>query len=397
MKILVINCGSSSVKYRVYALPEKRLLGEGMVDRIAQRSATLAYRHADQERTESVRAEDHDHGTRLILDAVLDSEHGLITGDGRIDAVGHRVVHGGNEAYHPLLIDDEVMALIEEYAPLAPLHNPPDLAGIRAAMDVLPSIPHIACFDTTFHRTIPPKAYMYGLPYDLSHELSIRRYGFHGIAHRAAAQRAAELLGRPFEQLNAVACHLGNGCSVTAIRNGRSEDTSMGMTPLEGLLMGTRAGDMDPGIFLFLLEKGLQTEKLNEMLNRESGLFGITGLSSDMRDVMEAADQGNDRAQLALDMFCYRVKKYIGAYVAVLGEVQAVIFSGGIGEHVPEVRRQACANLERLGIEIDPAKNAAAVGVEGDIATDKSPVRVFVIPANEELAIAGAVYDWLTI
>jgi acetate kinase len=397
MKILVINCGSSSIKFRVYAMPEKRLLGEGLVDRIAQQSATLVYRHAGQERTEPVRVEDHDHGTRLILDAVLDPERGLTADDGRIDAVGHRVVHGGNEVHHPLLIDEEVMALIEEYAPLAPLHNPPDLAGIRAALDVLPSIPHVACFDTTFHRTIPPKAYMYGLPYDLCHELAIRRYGFHGIAHRAVAQRAAELLGRPFDRLNAVTCHLGNGSSITAIRNGRSEDTSMGMTPLEGLIMGTRAGDIDPGIFLFLLEKGLHIEKLNEMLNKESGLLGISGFSSDMRDIIEAAGRGNERAQLAIDVFCYRVKKYIGAYAAVLGELHAVIFSGGIGEHVPDLRRRAGEGLERLGIEIDPAKNAAATGDEADIAADKSAVRVFVIPANEELAIAGDVYDWLTI
>jgi acetate kinase len=397
MKILVINCGSSSIKYRVYAMPEKRLLGEGLVDRIAQRSATLAYNHAGQERTEPVHAEDHDHGTRLILDTVLDSEKGLTTGDGRIEAVGHRVVHGGNEVFHPLLIDEEVMALIEEYAPLAPLHNPPDLAGIRAAMDVLPSIPHVACFDTAFHRTIPPQAYMYAVPYDLSHELSIRRYGFHGIAVRAVAQRAAERLGRPFDRLNAIVCHLGNGCSVTAIRNGRSEDTSMGMTPLEGLMMGTRAGDMDPGIFLFLLEKGLQFDKLNDMLVRESGLLGISGISSDMRDVVEAAGGGNDRAQLAVDMFCYRVRKYIGAYAAVLGEVHALIFSGGIGEHAANLRLQMCGNLERLGIEIDPARNAAVLGVEADIAADGSPVRVFVIPANEELAIAHDVYEWLTI
>jgi acetate kinase len=397
MNILVINCGSSSIKYRVYAMPEKRLLGEGIVDRIAQRSATLAYKHADQERMEPVRAEDHDHGTRLILDTILDSEKGLTAGGGRIDAVGHRVVHGGNEVYHPLLIDEEVMALIEEYAPLAPLHNPPDLAGIRAAMDVLPSIPHIACFDTMFHRTIPPKAYMYALPYDLCHELSIRRYGFHGIAHRAGAQRAAEMLGKPFDRLNAITCHLGNGCSVTAIRNGRSEDNSMGMTPLEGLMMGTRAGDMDPGIFLFLLEKGLQFDKLNDMLIRESGLLGISGVSSDMRDVVETAQSGNDRAQLAVDMFCYRVKKYIGAYTAVLGDLHALVFSGGIGEHAPNLRRRMCENLQRLGIEIDPVKNEAALGVEADIATDKSPVRVFVIPANEELAIANDVYEWLTI
>jgi acetate kinase len=397
MKILVINCGSSSIKYRVYAMPEKRLLGEGIVDRIAQRSATLAYRHADQERTEPVHAEDHDHGTRLILDTILDSEHGLTAGDGRIDAVGHRVVHGGNEVYHPLLIDDEVISLIEEYAPLAPLHNPPDLAGIRAAMELLPSIPHIACFDTMFHRTIPPKAYMYGLPYDLCHELSIRRYGFHGIAHRAVAQRAAELVGKSFDQLNAVTCHLGNGCSVAAIRNGRSEDTSMGMTPLEGLMMGTRGGDMDPGIFLFLLEKGLQFDKLNDMLIRESGLLGISGVSGDMRDVAEAASTGNDRAQLAMDMFCYRVKKYIGAYMAVLGELHALVFSGGIGEHEPDLRLRACENLERFGIEIDRDKNADAIGVETDISTHNSATRVLVIPANEELAIAQDVYEWLTI
>jgi acetate kinase len=340
-----------------------------------------------------VEVKDHHRAARVILEALFDS--GPTALRGAVSAVGHRVVHGGGEKREAVRIDDNVISLIEEFTPLAPLHNPCDLAGIRAAMELLPEIPHIACFDTTFHQTIPQAAYRYAVPLKLCQKHDIRKYGFHGISHRAVAERAAEMLGRPRENLNAITCHLGNGCSVAAIRQGASVETSMGMTPLEGLVMGTRSGDTDPGVLFYLLQKGVTSDKLNTVWNKRSGLLGLSGISSDMRDVTRAAMHGDGSAELAVEVFCHRLKKYIGAYLALVGKLDALVFTGGIGENAPEIRSRTCADLDHLGIMTDEKKNEAAIDKEADIGVDGERIRVLVIPASEELAIASAVYRLL--
>ena len=388
MNVLVINCGSSSIKYAVYEMPQAKLLGGGIVDRIGQGPSTLQCEHGGRRQTQRIEANDHSQAVRLILDGIAGDQHKLVPAGGKIDVVGHRVVHGGSIKSEIVFIDDGILGAVAEFAPMAPLHNPPTLAAIRTAMDVMPDIPHVACFDTAFHHTIPDVAYIYGLPARFYGKYGVRRYGFHGISHRFVYARAAHMLGCSPEGFTAVTCHLGNGCSVAAIRDGRSVDTSMGMTPLEGLLMGTRAGDIDPGISLYLLGKGLGADELTSIMNNESGLLGISQVSADMRDVLRAAGQGHKRAELAIQVFCYRLRKYIGAYIAVLGDLHALVFTGGIGENAAEIRRRTCADMGYLGIEIDPETNERTVGWEGDIATGESRARVLVIPTNEELAIA---------
>jgi acetate kinase len=392
MKALVINCGSSSVKYGLYVMPESEFLGGGIVDRITQKPSQLRYEYGGDKQTCELEVEGHSGAVRLILDDVLDPRHGLASEGGRIDAVGHRVVHGGDIQNEAALIDADILGRIEKFAPMAPLHDPPSLVAIQTAMEVLPDIPHVACFDTAFHCTIPEVAYMYALPLSLYRDYGVRRYGFHGISCRFVASRAAKMLGRPVEQLNAIICHLGNGCSITAIENGCSVDTSMGMTPLEGLVMGTRAGDLDPGILFYLVEKGVDPEELKKVVNRKSGLLGLSGVSSDMRDVLQAAQDGNSNARLAVAVFCYHLRKYIGAYMAVVCDLHALVFTGGIGENAAEIRRQACVDLRHMGIEIDVERNEKAVGAGGDIATNESQVRVLVVPTDEELAIADSTY-----
>jgi acetate kinase len=339
-----------------------------------------------------VAAKDHEQATRALLDTLLGGGEDAAGRVDEIEAVGHRVVHGGDETRAAVRIDDTTIDRIERFAPLAPLHNPPDLAGIRTAMEVLPEVPHMACFDTTFHQSLPERAYTYALPAQLRSDWGVRKYGFHGLSHRFVAERAAHLVGRPFEDFNAVACHLGSGCSITAILQGRSVDTSMGMTPLEGLVMGTRSGDVDPGVLLYLAQQGISLEELGEICNRHSGLLGLSGLSGDMRDLIQAADEGNEGAELAVDVFCYRLKKYIGAYVAVIGEPHALVFTGGIGEHSAVVRRRACDGLGCLGITVDDSENESADNEEANIAAEAGEVPVLVIPTNEELAIATEVY-----
>ena len=396
MNVLVINCGSSSIKYAVYAMPSANLAAKGIVDRIGQKPSWHKYEHGGGKQTQEVEVDDHRQGIRLILDRVLDAKVGLVKGDGVIDAVGHRVVHGGDIDRDAVLIDGQIMAVIEKFAPMAPLHNPPDLMAIQAVTERMNDVPQVACFDTAFHQTMAQEAYLYGLPVRFYEEYGVRRYGFHGISHHFVSKRAAGILGRPIGELNAITCHLGNGCSVTAIRNGRSVDTSMGLTPLEGLLMGTRAGDIDPGALFYLMDRGIEPQELRTIMNNESGLLGLSGVSPDMRDILRAVSQGDEKAELALRVFCYRLRKYIGAYVAVLGDLHALVFTGGIGENTPEVRRRACADMRHLGIDIDAGKNEAAVGRQGDISTDQSMAKVLVIPTDEELAIAGDAYRLLT-
>jgi acetate kinase len=395
MNVLVINCGSSSIKYGLYEMPGDRLLGRGKVDRIAHQPAEFEYEDVEGEQhSREVAVDDHAQGARMILDHVLNGGNGPISG-GRVEAVGHRIVHGGDVESQAVFIDNNVMDRIERFAPMAPLHNPPALAAMRTVMEIVSDVPHVACFDTAFHRTIPDAAFMYALPRSFHDEHAVRRYGFHGISFRFVCERAAALLDLRGDELNAVACHLGNGCSIAAVRHGRSIDTSMGMTPLEGLVMGTRAGDIDPGILFHLIEKGFDPAELERIMNAESGLLGLSGVSRDVRDVLQAAGQGNEDAQLAVRVFCYRLKKYIGAYIAVLGQPHAVIFTGGIGENAASIRGQTCADMHHLGIDMDAERNRAAVGTEADITADTSRVRVLVIPTNEELAIAADTYRLL--
>jgi acetate kinase len=389
-KILVINCGSSSIKYQLYQMPEHRVIARGLIERIGERGSTLEHRIGDQVQRMTRAIANHQEGMALILQTLA----GSVLSDAReIGAVGHRVVHGGAEFTGSVLITDDVIATIERFADLAPLHNPPNLVGIRSAMVHLPGVPQIACFDTAFHATLPQVAYTYALPYELCEKLGIRRYGFHGTSHRYVARRAAQLLGKHKYALNCITAHLGNGCSITAVREGRSVDTSMGLTPLEGLVMGTRTGDLDPAILFYLGDHGYDISTLNAMCNKRSGLLGISGESNDVRTLTEMAKSGHPRARLAMDIFCYRIRKYIGMYTAVLGRVDAVVFTGGIGENAVEVRAGACRDLEALGIVLDPGRNARTVArAEGAITVPESRVQVLVIPTDEEAAIADDTY-----
>ncbi|HOQ05783.1 MAG TPA: acetate kinase [Anaerohalosphaeraceae bacterium] len=392
MKILVINAGSSSIKFQLFEMPAGTIAAKGMVERIGQAEAQLHYSANTHQICRSVQAADHQQAMKVILAILADAQAGAVKDAAEIQAVGHRVVHGGEEFTGSVKINDAVLKSIERFADLAPLHNPPNLTGIRAAQKALPNAVQVACFDTAFHATIPQTAYLYGLPYEIYEKYRVRRYGFHGTSHRYVARRAAELMGRDKYALNAITCHLGNGCSITAVKNGRSVDTSMGLTPLEGVIMGTRCGDLDPAIVFYLADKGYTVAQLNEMFNKKSGLLGISGVSNDMRNLIEQAAKGHLRAQLAIDIFCYRIKKYIGAYTAVLGTLDAVIFTGGIGENNAAIRRQILSDLPQLGIEVDAARNEAREPKERLISTDRSRVKVYVIATNEEAAIAADTY-----
>jgi acetate kinase len=396
MNVLVINAGSSSIKYQLYHMPEAEVLAKGSVERIAEETSVLSQTVGDNTLTREGHVADHEEAMAMILAALAAPEGGAIKDLADIDAVGHRVVHGGEEFTGSTLVNDAVIASLEKYCDLAPLHNPHNLVGIGAAMHKLPEAKQVACFDTAFHTTIPEVAYLYALPHKLYDEYRIRRYGFHGTSHRYVARRAAELMGKGKYDVNVITCHLGNGCSMCAVSQGRSVDTSMGLTPLEGLVMGTRTGDFDPAILFYLANKGYTIAQLNTLCNKESGLLGISGESNDMRNLTELAAGGDERAQLAIDIFCYRVRKYIGMYAAVLEGVDAIVFTGGIGENAPEVRSKICANLVSLGIDVDANKNAATIRQEGDVSTDTSKARVLVIPTNEEQAIAKDTYAIVT-
>lgn len=398
MKILVLNCGSSSVKFQVIATSLEAIernsdetLARGAVEKIGLPDSRVILqvgnRKPYQEITEIL---EHRAAVEKVLKMLAHPEHGLLKDIAEIEAVGHRVVHGGEKFASSVLVTDEVEAMIEECVVLAPLHNPHNLRGLRAARALLPNVPHVAVFDTAFHQSLPPKAFIYGLPYQLYTRHRIRRYGFHGTSHRFVAIRTAALLGKSLDSLKIITCHLGNGCSMTAIDRGRSIDTTMGFTPLEGLLMGTRCGDLDPAILPWLLAvEELSLSQLNAMLNKHSGLYGISGVSSDMREVLAAAESGNRRAALAVEVFCYRIRKYIGAYAAALGGLDAVTFTGGIGENSPQIRAQALEGLGFLGIKLDTTANLSATSQTPTlISQPESPVAVAVIPTNEERVIA---------
>ena len=389
MDVLVINCGSSSIKYRLYDMSNEHLLAKGLVEKIGEDSSRLTHEANGGRDERKQRVANHSEAFDLLTDALTHGPAAAIQGPADITAVGHRVVHGGEGFTESVQIDEKVIALVEQFVVLAPLHNPPNLVGIREAMRHYPDVPHVAVFDTAFHETMPPTAYLYALPYDLYEKERIRRYGFHGTSHRFVMLQAARMCNIPVERFNAITCHLGNGCSLAAIRNGHSVDTSMGLTPLEGVPMGTRSGDVDPAIIFFIAEqRGLSLGEINSLMNKKSGLLGLSGVSNDVRELWEAVDKGSQRAELALDVFAYRVRKYIGAYLAVLGRTDAVILTGGIGENAKRLRERICAGLDNLGVQFDPKANEQCVGKEGVISKPGSPIKLLVVPTNEELLIA---------
>ena len=397
MNVLVVNCGSSSIKFQMYEMPDQRVLAKGQAQRIGENASVLDCQVGERTAHLEQPIADHKAGMNLILETLKTqmSEEGQ--GEAiSIAAVGHRVVHGGEAFTGSVLINDDVEETIQQCADLAPLHNPANLTGIRAARRALPDVPHIACFDTAFHASIPKFAYLYALPYEMYERLGIRRYGFHGTSHRYVAKHTALHLGKPRYETNCITCHLGNGCSMAAVRSGECADTSMGLTPLEGLVMGTRTGDFDPAILFHLAEHGYGVGELNKICNKQSGLLGISGISNDMRTLTEQAAAGVERAQLAIDIFSYRIKKYIGMYLAVLGNVDAISFTGGIGENSPLVRAKACAGMEALGIDIDPERNENINGQEGNISRAGSRVQVLVIPTDEEGVIATDTHSLVT-
>lgn len=387
MKILVLNCGSSSIKYQFIDTETKTALAKGLVERIGMTGAVLSHSRYDGDKIK-IAGEilDHTMAIEYVLGVMLSRNHGVIEDKDEIDAVGHRVVHGGETFTGSVLITDEVVKALQDNIELAPLHNPPNIKGIQAVTNILPNIPQVGVFDTAFHSHMPPKAYLYGIPFELYKKYKIRRYGFHGTSHLYVANKAAELLKKNLSDLKIITIHLGNGCSIAAVKNGNSVDTSMGFTPLEGLLMGTRSGDLDPSLILYIMGKeGLSLNEANTLLNKHSGLIGLSGESSDMREILSAVKDQQKRSKYAFDVFCYRIKKYIGAYAAAMGGLDAVVFTGGIGENSPEVRDQVCADMEYLGINIDKLRNENS---EEFISDSSSNVSVFRIPTNEELVIA---------
>lgn len=402
MKVLVLNSGSSSLKFQLLetdaasaAAGTDRALAKGLVDNIGSTAVVRYEPLGKPPMRESGEILEHKIAVARSLDLLTRPEGGVIRDRSEIEAVGHRIVHGGEQFKTSVLIDDEVLRGIEDCFDMAPLHNPPNVRGYRAARDLLPGLPQVAVFDTSFHQTMPAEAFLYGLPHILYQRHGVRRYGFHGTSHRYVSARLTALLGRPADDpdLRLITCHLGNGCSITAIRGGRSLDTSMGFTPLEGLLMGSRSGDLDPAIILHIMGKEeLSTLEASALLNKHSGLLGISGLSNDMRKLLEAEAAGNDRAKLAVDVFCYRLKKYIAAYVGVLGGIDAVAFAGGIGENAAAVRARSLLGLEVMGLRLDEARNQAARGVEAEISPEGATARVFVVPTDEELLIARDTY-----
>lgn len=391
MKILVLNCGSSSIKYKLLDMETKEELGTGAVERIGMKGSFLKHVRRDGQKV-LLKGEvlEHQIGIEYILGVLMSRKHGSIKSLEEINGVGHRVVHGGEKFNSSLLITDEVIQKITECIDIAPLHNPPNLAGIKAINELLPTVPQVAVFDTAFHHTMPDYAYMYGIPYSLYKKYGIRRYGFHGTSHRYVSRRAAEFLGLDYSNSRIITAHLGNGGSVCAIKNGKSVDTSMGFTPIEGLMMGTRSGDVDLGVVTFLMEKEMiGAPAVSTLFNKHSGVLGVSGISSDMRDVDKAKKEGNERAKLAWEMYEYRILKYIAAYVAVLGGVDAIVFTGGVGENQTETREYVSKNLAYLGAKIDYELNVASRGKEVLLSTHDSTVKVCVIPTDEEFMIAS--------
>lgn len=389
MKVLVINCGSSSLKYQLINMENESSLATGLVERIAIEGSKLTQKVDGREKyVLTVPMKNHKEAISHVINTLLDDVQGVIKSSDEISAVGHRVVHGGEKYSASVIITDEVMKDLEEFSQLAPLHNPPNIIGINACKELMPNTPMVAVFDTAFHQTMPEKAFLYGLPYELYKENHIRKYGFHGTSHKYVSQRAAEILGEDIKGLKLVTCHLGNGSSVAAVNGGISVDTSMGFTPLEGLLMGTRCGDIDPAIIPYLMDvKGYSYDEVNNIMNKKSGVLGLSGVSSDFRDIEDAAAQGNARAKLALDVFHYRVKKYIGYFMAAMNGVDAIVFTAGLGENGAETREEIISDMEWFGIKLDKEKNKVR-GQERIISTDDSKVKIIIIPTNEELMIA---------
>ncbi len=390
MKVLVINCGSSSIKYQLFDMEREEILAKGIVDRIGIEGSFIKHQSRGENHVIEVPMPDHEVGIKHVLELLTHEIYGVIESLSEITAVGHRVVHGGEYFSDSVLIDDRVIKAIEECSSFAPLHNPPNLMGIKAAMHVLPGVPQVAVFDTAFHQTMPKHAYIYGLPYEYYERHRIRRYGFHGTSHYYVAHRTAELAGRPIEELKIITCHLGNGSSLAAVMNGRCVDTSLGFGTTTGVLMGTRTGDVDPVALLHIMEKeGLSPKQISDLIHKQSGIKGLSGVSNDLRDVERAAEEGNERARLTLEVLCYGVAKYIGAYAAAMNGVDVISFTAGIGENSPLVRAKVCSRLTFLGVHLDEKANEKAFrGVEGFITTPDSRVKVAVVPTNEELVIA---------
>ncbi|MCB2298348.1 acetate kinase [Clostridium tagluense] len=388
MKILVINCGSSSLKYQLINMEDETCLAQGLIERIGSEGSVLTQKVQGREKYIVKQImQDHKDAIKLVLSTLIDGTNGVIKSVDEISAVGHRVVHGGEYYSKSVLIDEKVMKALEDCSKLAPLHNPPNIIGINSCKALMPSTPMVAVFDTAFHQNMPEHAYIYALPYELYEEHKIRKYGFHGTSHKYVSQVAAEMMNKDIKDLKIISCHLGNGASIAAIKGGKSIDTSMGFTPLAGLAMGTRSGDIDPSIITFLMEElSLSSEELADLLNKKSGVLGISGISSDFRDLWDVA-KNNKRAQLALDVFHYEVKKFICSYAGALGGVDCIIFTAGVGENSAKAREACCIGLEFLGVKIDSEKNNVA-GIAAEISTSDSTVKVFVIPTNEELMIA---------
>ena len=394
MKVLVLNAGSSSLKFELFDMPAERALASGLVERIGEQGSRLVWSAPGDEVVVTMPIADHARALELVLFGLTSSPEAPLSSLDEVGAVGHRVVHGGEAFARTVRITPEVEAAIEDNVELAPLHNPPNLLGIRVARQALPAVPHVAVFDTAFHQTLPPCAFLYALPYEQYTQGKVRRYGFHGTSHRYVAERAAALLGRPLDQLRLITCHLGNGASLAAIDGGRSVDTSMGLTPLEVLVMGTRCGDLDPALPLFLQrQRGMSAEQVDRLLNKQSGMLGLSGVSNDLRSIERAAGDGDERAKLALDVYCYRIRKYVGAYTAVLGEVDALVFTAGVGENSDTVRAGVLEGMGPMGYALDPAKNDGLRGREADISAEGSRARILVVPTDEELAIARDAYQ----
>lgn len=390
MKILVVNCGSSSLKYQLIDMQGEKVLAKGLVERIGIEGSILTQKVEGRDKYVIKQPmSNHKEAIKLVLEALVDAQNGVIKDMSEISAVGHRVVHGGEKYSNSVLIDDEVMKALEECSKLAPLHNPPNITGIDACKELMPTTPMVAVFDTAFHQTIPEYAYIYPLPYDLYTNHGIRKYGFHGTSHRYVSTVAAGMMGKDIKDLKIITCHLGNGASIAAIKDGKSIETSMGFTPLEGIAMGTRSGSIDPAIVTFLMkELNCSIDDVNDIINKKSGVYGISGVSSDFRDIEDAAwKEGNERAKLALDVYHYKVKKFIGSYAAVMNGVDCIVFTAGLGENSPETREAICDGLDYLGVKIDKAKNNVR-GKAVEVSVEGSKTKVFVIPTDEELMIA---------
>lgn len=389
MKILVLNCGSSSVKYKLIDTDSEAVMAEGGVEKIGLSDGFLKFKFNGSKEIKELGLVDHNGAINAVLSLLTDPKFGCIKSLSEIDAVGHRLVHGGTKFSGSVLITDEVKAMVRECYPLAPLHNPANMTGVEAIDTLMPGVPQVGVFDTAFHQTMPPKAYMYALPYKYYEEDGVRRYGFHGTSHRYVSRRVCEILGVDIEKQRIITCHIGNGGSITAIVGGKSVDTSMGLTPTEGLMMGTRCGDVDPGALTFLMERhGLTDADIQKMINKESGVAAISGISNDMREIEAAVNAGDERAKLALDMYEHRIIKYVGAYAAEMGGVDIIVFTGGVGENQTDVRENVCAPLAFMGVELDKALNSTVHGTETVISTPASKVKVVVVPTDEELTIA---------